>query len=85
MMRTYGNFQREDWELFFEFAIAAAQMDPNDKNSSVLSMEVEPVTATEQKFWKFADQRLDATLVTRPIRSPVTTRGGTSHIDKSFW
>ena len=28
-------------------------MDPNDKKNSVLSMEVEPVTATEPKFWKW--------------------------------
>ena len=30
----------------------ATQMDQNDKKSSVLAMEVEPVTATEPKFWK---------------------------------
>ena len=60
-------------------------MDPNDKKSSVLAMEVEPVTVTDPKFWKWADQRLDATLVTRPTRSPVTDRGGTSQIDQSFW
>ena len=50
MMRIDVNCQREDWELFFSFAIVAAQMDQNDKNSSVLAMEVEPVTATDPKF-----------------------------------
>ena len=41
-------------------------MDPNDKNSSVLAMFVDPVTATDPKFWILADQRLDATLGTKP-------------------
>ena len=56
-------------------------MDPNDKKSSVLSMEVEPVTVTDPKFCKWAYQRLYATLVTRPIRSIVTRRSGKSQID----
>ena len=51
----------EERELFFVFAMAAAQMDPNDKKSSVLAMEAEPVTATDPKFWKWVDQRLDDT------------------------
>ena len=83
--RTDVNLQREDWELFFEFAMAAAQMDPSDKKSSVLAMEVKPVTGTDPKFWKWEDHILDDKLGTRPTRSPVTDRGGTSHIDKSFW
>ena len=37
-------------------------MDPNDKKISVLDMEVEPVTVTDPQFWKWGDQRLDATL-----------------------
>ena len=65
--------------------MAVEQMDPNDKKSSVLAMEVEPVTATDPKFWKWADQRLDATLGTRPTRSVVTRGRGKSQIDKSFW
>ena len=48
-------------------------------------MEVEPVTVTDPKFWKWADHRLDATLVTRPTRSVVTRGSGTSQIDQSFW
>ena len=60
-------------------------MDPNDRENSVLAMEVNPVTATDPKFWKWVDQRLDATLGTRPTRSPVMDRGSTSHIDQSFW
>ena len=60
-------------------------MDPSDKNSSVLAMEVEPVTTIDPKFWKWADQILYATLVTRPTISPVTDMGGTSQIDKYFW
>ena len=51
-------------------------MYPNDKKSSVLDMEVDPVTATEPFFWKWEDQRLCATLGTRPERSPATNRGG---------
>ena len=60
-------------------------MDPNDKKISVLAMEAEPVTATEPIFLKWSDQRLNATLGTRPIISLVTDRGGTSQIDQSFW
>ena len=65
--------------------MAAAQMDPNDKKSSILAMEVEPVTVTDPKCWEWADQRLDATLVTRPTRSSVTRSSGTSKIDQAFW
>ena len=60
-------------------------MDPSDKNSSVLAMEVEPVTTIDPKFWKWADQQLDDTFVTRPTRSAVINRGGTANIDQSFW
>ena len=63
----------------------AAPIDPNDSNSTVLSMEVDLVTATDPKFWKWADQRLYATLGTSPTRSPVTSRGTTAQIDQSFW
>ena len=31
MMRTAVNFVKEDWGLFFEFSMAAEQMDPNNK------------------------------------------------------
>ena len=85
MMITYGNCQRGDWELFFKFSMAAAQMDPSDKNSSILDMEVDPVTATDPIFWKWAEQRLDDTFGTRPTISPVMNRGGTSNINKYFW
>ena len=50
MMRTDVNIIKEDWGLFFAFSMAAAQMDPNDKKSSVLAMEVEPVTIIDPKF-----------------------------------
>ena len=60
-------------------------MEPNDKKRSVLAMEVEPVTATDPKFWKWADQILDATLLTRPTIPLVTEISGTSQIDQSFW
>ena len=33
-------------------------MDPNDKKSSVLAMEVNPVTAIDPFFCKWEDQRL---------------------------
>ena len=69
MIRKDVNFIKEDWGLFFEFSMAAAQMYPNKK--SILAMEVEPVTVTDPKFWKWEDQRLDATLVTRLTRSVV--------------
>ena len=29
MIRTDVNFIKEDWGLFFEFSMAASQMDPN--------------------------------------------------------
>ena len=63
----------------------AAQMDPNDKNSSILDTEVEPVTVTKTTLCKWSDRRLDATLGTRPTRSLVTRRIDTSQIDQSFW
>ena len=68
MIKTDVHFIKEDWGLFFEFSMAAAQMDPNDKKSSILTMEVELLTVTDPKFWKWADQRLDATLGARPTR-----------------
>ena len=40
MIRTDINFINEDWGLFFEFSMATAQMDPNDKKSNILAMEV---------------------------------------------
>ena len=46
---------------------------------------MEPVTVKDPKFWKWADQILDATLVTRPTRSVVTRGSGTSQIDQFFW
>ena len=39
-MRTDSNPQKEDWELFFKFAMAEVQMDPNDKKSIFLAMKV---------------------------------------------
>ena len=78
MMRTDVNYKKEDWDLFSAFSMSAAQMGPNDKKISVLAIEVEPVTVTDPKFWKWADQRLDATLGTRPTSSLVTRRSGTS-------
>ena len=50
------NFQKEDWELFFEFSMADSKMGPNDKDSSVLDMEMNPVTATDPTFGKWTDQ-----------------------------
>ena len=48
-------------------------------------MEVEPVTVTDQTFWKWEDQILDVTLGTMPKRSVVMRRNSTSQIDQSFW
>ena len=76
-MKTEGNLQKEYWGLFFNSGMAAAHMDPDENNISVLDMEVEPVNGTDPKFWKWEDQLLDATLGTRPTRPPVTNRGGT--------
>ena len=77
--------KNDDWELFFAFSMMAAQMDPKDKKTSALAMEVEPVTVIDPEFLKGAYQRLDATLGTRSTISLFTRRGGTSQIDKSFW
>ena len=82
-IRTDVNFIKKDWGLFFESSMAAAQMYP--KKKSILAMEVEPVTITDPKFWKLSDQRLDATLGTRPTRSVFTRRSGTSQINQYFW
>ena len=58
---------------------------PQQQKSSVLAMEVEQFTVTNPKVWKWADQRLDSTLGTRPTRSIVTRGRGTSQIDQYFW
>ena len=50
IMRTDGNYQREDWELLFESAIEVVQTDLGYKKSSVSAMEMDPVTTTEPKF-----------------------------------
>ena len=84
-IRTGVNVIKEDYGLFFKLSMAAAHMDPNYKKCSILAVEVEPVTVTDPNFWKWADQILDATLVTRPKKSVVTRRSGTSHIDQPFW
>ena len=83
-MRKDVNFKRDDWEIFFAFSMAAAQMDPNYNTSNVLAMEIEPFTSTKTKFWKWEDQILDDTLRTRPIRSLVTERSGKLQIDQYF-
>ena len=85
MIRTDVNFIKEDRGSFFNFSIAEAQMDPNDKKISTLAMEVEPFNVIDPTFWKWEYQILDATLGTRPTRSIVTRRSGTSQIDQSFW
>ena len=80
-MRNYENYQKEDWELFFEFSMAASKIYPKYKKSSVLAIDVEPVTATDTQFWKLEDQLLDATLGTKLAQSPAANRGGTSQMD----
>ena len=40
MIRTDVKFIKEDWGLFLEFSMEAAQMDPNNKKISILDMEV---------------------------------------------
>ena len=37
-------------------------MNPNGEKISVLAMEVEPITVTDPKVWKWEDQILDSTL-----------------------
>ena len=74
--RTDVNCQIKYWELLFAFVMVAAHMDPNYKKSSVMTMEVEPVTATYPSFCKWEYQILYATLGTRPTRYQFTDRGG---------
>ena len=50
MMKTNVNCKKEYWKLFFAFSMAAAEIDPNDKKISVLTVEVEPFTAINPKF-----------------------------------
>ena len=85
MIKTDVNIRKEDWGLFLEFSMAAEQMDPNNKKRSILVIGVEPIAITDPKFWKLADRILDTIFGTRPTRSVVTRRSGTSHIDQSFW
>ena len=81
MIRTDLNIIKEYWGLFFEFSMVAEQMDPNDKNISILAMEVEPVTIIDPKICKWEYQRLYAALGKRPTILVVTRRSGTSQID----
>ena len=46
--------------------MAAGQVDAPDKKSSMLSLDVEPVTATYEGFCKLVEHQLDATLGTNP-------------------
>ena len=64
--------------------MASEQMDSNDKNRSVLAMEVEPVTITDPEFWKWEDQILGATLGIWLTIFKVTIRSGTSQIVQSI-
>ena len=46
MLITYVNCKKDDWDLFFAFSMAAAQMYPNNLKISILAIEVEPFTST---------------------------------------
>ena len=46
--------------------MAAGQVDASDMKSSILELDVEPVTATDEGFWNWFDHRLDSTLGEKP-------------------
>ena len=75
------NCQKEDWELFFEFSMVEAQMDPYYKKISILDINVDPVTSTNPKNRKWSDHCLELTLGTKPAQSPVTNRGSTDYME----
>ena len=78
IMRKYVNYKKEDWDLFFLFSMVAAQMGPNEKKNQCPDHGSGTSDRHRPNIWKWADQRLDATLGTRSIRYIVTRRSGTS-------
>ena len=46
--------------------IAVGQLDASDKKSSMLLLDVEPVTATYEGFWNWVDHLFYVTLGTKP-------------------
>ena len=69
--KDYPKFQKYDWKLVNKFVIAAGQVDVSDKNSSMMALDVDPVTATYEGFWNWVEHRLDATLGEKsPIIAP---------------
>ena len=56
------NFQKDDWELFNKFVVSAGQVDDSYKKSSMMSLDMEPVTSTDEGSGNWVEHRLDATL-----------------------
>ena len=49
------NFQKDEWELFKNFMMAAVQVYALDKNSSMLKLVMETETATDEGFWNWVE------------------------------
>ena len=84
-MRNDANFQKEDWELFFEFSMASAHVYPNKKKSIVLDMELEAFTTTDPIFLEMGRPLFEFNIGKNSARSPGTNKSGTSQMDQSFW
>ena len=78
--KIYGenNIDKDHWSLLYAYSLAASQQNhqDNSKKDSLLAFEVGAVTITEPAFWKWADQRLDATLGIRPQKNNATSVSG---------
>ena len=67
-----------------KFVMAAGQVDVLDKKSSILELDVGPVTATYQGFENWFEHQLDSTLVGKPHNiAPDMT--GPSQMNAAFW
>ena len=49
-----------------KIVMVSGQVDASDKKSSMLILDVYPVTATDEGFWNWVEHRLDAMLGTKP-------------------
>ena len=55
-----------------------------DKKSSIMALDVEPVTATDEGFWNWVEHQLDYKLGAKPQNiSPAMT--GPSQMNAAFW
>ena len=64
--------------------MAAGQLDASDKNTIMLALDVEPVTATDEGFWNWVENQLDATLGKKPLNI-APAAAGPPQMNAAFW